>query len=212
MRRRASAASSSVFTRFGEPRNTGFRLRAIEDPFDDARAPAASSPPARGSDVTISKLLDEQGVETVPHGFRSGSGNGRPKPPTAPGGRRRRPRGPDQGQGADRLREIGPARTPTPSGGPPNSRFGGGSAPQVSVATPARNRSPGFIGEFFGVLPSAPTVASLRRGSVAARRGIRRPRRRPMVEETPMSRQKPTRTERSERPAAGPGTASRSSR
>ena len=44
-----------------------------------------SARPARGSDVTISKLLDEQGVETVPHGFRSGSGNGRPKPPTAPG-------------------------------------------------------------------------------------------------------------------------------
>ena len=96
---------------------------AHRGPFDDARAPTASSSPARAgrplSDATLSKLLDEQASKP----FRTvsdqapGTGGRSRRPPPAGGGRG--PRAPGQGQGADRPREIGPARTPTPSDGRP---------------------------------------------------------------------------------------------
>ena len=90
--------------------------RAIEI-LDAARALADDSglvfPSRRGkplSDMTLSKLLKEQGIPAVPHGFRSSFRTGRRRNQSPQRGRRGGARASDQGQGGGRVREIDPLR------------------------------------------------------------------------------------------------------
>ena len=70
------------------------------------------------SDMTLSKLLKEQGVQAVPHGFpiQFSRLGGRGDESSA-GGRRGGPRSSGQGQGRSRVRAVDALRAPPPADG-----------------------------------------------------------------------------------------------